>query len=312
MAKAKPTKVAEETGTEVVVAPQHTPAVGTAALPAYLQGYHGKTGAEDIRSEDITVPRLKIGQDMSPEVQEGGVARGDFFLNVSGEVVNQQGQRLPFVVIARNVEIILWRPKKDNGGGILARARAVPTPDGVRYAWDKPNQTFEVKVEGLVKATWKIGKYADEKTLDCGKDDNNETIYKSVTEWGSEIPGDMESKKAATDHHNYIVILPTYGNLVCALSLSRTATSKAKDFNATLKMGSAPLPARVFTVETFEAPVPNGGSGTYYNYKFRPAGFIADQAVYTRYQKMADDFADKVINVDQSDGGDEAEADQRA
>lgn len=307
MAK-RTSKPGDEPGQELVVAKDHTPAIGGAELPAYLQGFKGPTGAEDIRNENVTIPRMKIGQDMSPEVQEGGVARGDFFLNVSGEVISNQGARLPFIILARNVEIILWRPKKD-GGGILARAREVETANGWRYEWDKPNQSFDVKVEGLVKVTWKIGRYADEKTLECVDG------MKSVLDWGSEVPADKDSKKAATDHHNFVVALPTMGDLVCALSLSRTATSKAKDLNASIKMSAAkgvPVPAQCYTVETIEKPVPQGGSGTYFNYKFRPAGFLQDQAAYLRYQAMADSFKDQNIVVDHSDGDNDGEHDDRA
>lgn len=275
---------------EVAVVESQTGLATTA--PAYLAEYKGPTGTENITAEDISVPRLKIGQDMSPEVQEGDVERGDQFLNVSGEVISAAGERLPFIVIAYGKEHILWRPKKDNGGGILARARPVQTPDGVRYKWDKPNQTFNVKVEGVLGVEWTTGEYIDEDGLN---------------EWGSENPADKESKKAATEHHNYIIALPTKGNLVCGMSLSKTATGKAKDFNAVLKMGSAPLQSRVFTVETIDD---SRDSHAFKNYKFRPAGFVPEAAQFEAYKSLALAFKNKII--DQSDGGDAETTDERA
>ncbi len=297
------------TGTDLATRQEApTPVVGSAQLPDYLRNMRGPTGAENISSEDITVPRLKIGQDMNPEVQEGSVERGDLFLNVSGEVVNPAGQKLPFVVLAQAKEYILWRPKKD-GGGILDRARPVATPDGVRYKWGKPNSSYDVKVEGVQRVTWKTGVYADEKTVAGGKDDAGNNVMLALIEWGSEIPGDKESKKAATEHHNYVVSLPTYGDLVAALSLSRTANGPAKDFNALLKMGTVPLVGRIYTVNTWDD---KRDAHAFKNYKFRPAGFVTEQADFDRYDAMSKSFKGKTINVDQSDGDQEAATDDRA
>lgn len=284
-------------GTAVAVREREASAVAVVAgaqLPDYLRDFRGPTGTEGIATEDVTIPRLKIGQDMSAEVQEGGVERGDMFLNITGEVISPAGEALPFIVLAQSKEYILWRPKKDNGGGILARAKPVKTPDGVRYAWDKPNEEFAVKVEGKIPVTWKTGEFIDEDGLD---------------KWGSEIPGDKDSGIAATAHHNYVVLLPTRDDLICALSLSRTASSKAKDFNGMLKIGRGPLQARIYTVETVDD---HRDDNQFKNYKFRPAGFVQNAADFEAYKRIADGFVGRVINVDQSDGGDEVAKDERA
>lgn len=289
MSKAKTQQVAvvEEKSKAVVVA-------DNSSLPSYLQGFTGPTGTEDIGAEDVTIPRLKIGQDMNKEVQSGDVERGDLFLNVTGATLVPAGERLPFVLLARAKEFILWRPKKDNGGGILARAKPVQTPDGLRYAWDKPNTTFDVKVEGIVAVKWRTKTYIDEDGLD---------------QWGSEIPGDKDSKIAATAHHNYVVVLPTRDDLLVALSLSRTASPKAKDFNAMLKMGKGPLQSRIYAVETFDD---SRDGHDFKNYKFTAAGFVPDQLDYIRYENLAITFKTKTINIDQTDGDDAVVQDERA
>lgn len=269
-------------------------AVVNSSLPSYLAGFTGPTGTEDIGAEDVTIPRLKIGQDMNKEVQSGDVERGDLFLNVTGATLVEAGTKLPFVLLARAKEYILWRPKKDNGGGILARAKPVQTPDGVRYAWDKPNTTFDVKVEGLVAVKWKTKTYIDEDGLG---------------DWGSEIPGDKDSKIAATAHHNYVVVLPTHDDLLVALSLSRTAAPKAKDFNAMLKMGKGPLQSRIYAVETFDD---SRDGHDFKNYKFTSAGFVPEAADFQRYEALALSFKTKTYNIDQTDGDDAAERDERA
>lgn len=280
---------------EVVVAEQAAvPAVVISNLPAYLQNYAGNLGTEDIGTEDINIPRLKIGQDMSKEVQSGGVERGELFLNVTGEAIAKVGEKLPIIILHRYKEYILWRPKKDEGGGILARAKAVQTPDGVRYEWDHPNQSFDVKVEGVQRVTWKTKQYIDQDGLG---------------DWGSEIPGDKDSKIAATAHHNYIVALPTKDDMLVALSLSRTASGKAKDFNAVLKMGKTPLQSRIYTVETWED---SRDGDNFYNYRFRNGGAVQTEADFKRYLAMAESFKGKNVVVDQTDGDDTVEVDDRA
>ena len=290
MAKAKSaaTDVAVVEKQGIVVASE------SANLPSYLAGFSGPTGTEDIGVEDVTVPRLKIGQDMSKEVQSGDVERGDLFLNVTGSTLVPAGERLPFVLLARAKEYILWRPKKDNGGGILARAKPVQTPDGVRYAWDKPNTTFDVKVEGIVPVKWHTKTYIDEDGLD---------------QWGSEIPGQKDSKIAATAHHNYVVILPTHDDLIVALSLSRTAAPKAKDFNAMLKMGKGPLQSRIYTVETLDD---SRDGNDFKTYKFLAGGFVPVEADFKRYEALAASFKTKAYTIDQTDGDDAVEKDERA
>src|SRR3990167_3069662 len=197
-------------------------AVAPANLPKFLQGYKGPLGTETIDSGDVTIPRLKIGQAMSDEVKAGQVSEGDLFLNVTGEVVAAAGDPLSALIVARQKEFILWRPREDNGGGILARAKPVRDKGVTRYRWDKPNQSFEVKVGGKVKVTWKTKEFIDQDGLD---------------QWGSEIPGDKESGIAATAHHNYVVMLPEHNNVVAAISMSKSGVKKAKDLNAALKMG---------------------------------------------------------------------------
>lgn len=266
---------------------------GAVAVPSFLEGYKGRTGTEGIDSADITIPRIKVGQAMSDEVKDGTLKEGALFLNITKEVLAEPGKALRFVLLARAKEFILWRPRKDNGGGILARARAVQGEEGVRYKWDKGNQAFDVKVEGKTKVTWKTKDYIDQDGLDA---------------WGSEIPGNDESGIAATAHHNYIVVLPDHGNMVAALSLSKSQTKKAKDFNALLKLGgNVPVWARLFDVLTIDE---QNDQGKFKNFRFEPAGFVNEEQ-FKEYAAMAAGFVGRNVNVDHSDGED-GEDDKRA
>ncbi len=260
-------------------------------VPAYLADYAGPTGSENIETEDVTIPRIKLAQSMTPEVQQGKIALGSLFLNVTGEVLAGPGEPLPFVPVAQAKEFILWQDRQFDGGGIFARATKVITNDGARYKWDKPNQSFDNKIKGIQKVTWETKTYVDENGMD---------------KFGSANVDDADSHPAATAHHNYVVVLPEHGNLVAALSLSNSGVKKAKDFNAMLKMGNAPIFARLFNVTGVEET--NKAGDEFRNFEFAPAGFV-EPDVFDLTSSLYKSFGEQGFTVDQSDGGDDASAD---
>jgi len=257
-----------------------------AALPAYLADYQGETGAESIDNEDVTIPRIKLGQDMSPEVQAGTVARGALYLNVTGEVLAEPGEALEIVVIVQAKEFILWQDRQFDGGGILARAKKVldPNTEEFRYAWDKPNQTFENKIKGILPVTWETKTFVDENGMD---------------RFGSANVDDPDSHPAATAHHNYVVVLPGHDNMVAALSLSNSQVKKAKDLNAMLKMGTTPIFARRFALTTRDDTSKAGDD--FKNIDFKPAGFLEDERSFNYTKGLYESFSHKGFTVDQSD-----------
>jgi hypothetical protein len=269
---------------------------GTAVgLPAYLQNYKGPLGTEGIDKDDVTIPRLKMAQSMTTQVKDGDMEEGALYLNITGEALWNPGDKpLRVVPIAQAKSYILWKDRKD-GGGILARAKPVRGKDGVtRYKWDKPNQSFDNKVDGKTKVVWKTKNYIDEDGLG---------------EWGSEIPGNKESGMAATAHHDYVFALPDHDGLICAVSMSKSQVKKAKDFNATLKMGGdAPIFSRVFELST--APETNE-HGSFANYSLKPAGFVEKKEDFEKFAAYSKGFTGTGFTVDQSDGGDDDEENDR-
>ena len=258
------------------------------SLPAYLANYKGATGTESIDNADVALPRLKLGQSMSKEVKAGDVEEGAIFLNITGQTLAGPQETLEIVPLAQSKEFILWRPRQDNGGGILARARPVQTDQGVMYQWDKQNQSFEVKVMGKTKATWSTKRFIEEDGLG---------------EWGSEIPGDKESKIAATAHYNYVVYLPKY-EMVAALSFANTAAKKARDFNAMLKMSTVPMFARKFTVQSVDD---HAGGNEFKNFLIKPSGFVQEEALFEHCKGLFEGFRGRAVNVDHSDGPEETD-----
>lgn len=268
-----------------------------AGLPAYLKDYAGPTGSENIENEDVTIPRIKLAQSMTPEVQQGTVPLGALFLNVTGQVLAKPGEPLRVVPIVQGKEFILWKDRQFDGGGIFARAKKVFDADAqrARYLWDKPNQTFENKIKGIQKVTWSTLTYVDENGMD---------------KFGSANVDDPDSHPAATAHHNYVVVLPDHDNLVAAISLSNSGVKKAKDFNAMLKMGgpSKPIFCRVF--QCISVDETNAAGDDFKNYSFKPDGYVEDE-LFPFTKGLHEEFADKGFTVDQSDeGGDETTSDK--
>jgi hypothetical protein len=280
----------KETGTEVaVVETANVPAVVKSNLPAYLQGYQGRLGTENIEAGDVVIPRIKIGQAMTPGVKNGELEEGQLYLNLDDEVLAEAGEHLPIVVLSQSKEYILWRPREDNGGGILARARAVKVDGETRYAWDKPNTPFEVKVGGKVKVTWKTGEYIDEDGLSA---------------YGSEIPGDPESGIAATAHHNYVVVMPTQFDALAALSLSKSQSKRAKKFNGLLKRQceTQNVPAWSLLYDIFSDDDKNTNGDQFKNFAFKSAGFVPEEKL-AKYTELANNLAR--MNVVHDVGDDE-------
>jgi hypothetical protein len=289
------TPAASKEAVPAVVENAGLPATVGNAMPDWAKEYQGPLGTENIDTQDVNIPRLKLGQSMTPEVKDKLVNDGDMFHSITKEVIIALGTTGIIIPVAYQKEFILWRDRAD-GGGILARAKRVVLQDGsVRYAWDKPNQSFQTKIKGAVKVEWKTKQFIDEDGLD---------------QFGSMIPGDLESPPAATAHFNYILHLPARGDMV-AISFNRSSAKKAKDFNAMLKMGSAPMFMRCFNIGALQDQ--NDAGDKFYNYSITPAGFVQDKQLFTNLQRMYMELRERGVNVDFSDeegGGARQQADQ--
>lgn len=306
-----------EEGTEVVVVDKG-PSGEKAGLPAYLQGFDGATGAENIGMDDVTVPRICLGQGMSPQVKDGecDIEDGDIFLNLGDMLLAKKDEPLDFVIIAEpTTEYMLWDDRKGENRGLLARASRVRQPDGsFLHLWDKPGQTFTVKVGGMVKVDYTLGESVEEDGLGAR---------------GTANPDDPEdNREAATLHRNFLVYLPKFG-IVAAFSLAKTwGSPPAKDLKGLIKFGvmkggrKVPLWARVFQTYAYHKPSKSDATVTYTTLKIKehlkPGDFTAEfglaadevASVTGGFWKQ---YVESGFTVDQSDdegsGGDAASGD---
>ena len=310
--KAATEEVKEETTAVAVTGDKGAP-----ALPDYLADFNGRTGAEDIGMDDVTVPRIALGQGTSPQVKDpsSDIEDGDIFVNLGDMLLAKKEEKLDFVLIADpTTEYMLWKDRKDNGGGLLARAPAIKQPDGsIVHVWDKPNAKFENKIEGKVKVVWETGITVEEDGL------GNR---------GSANPDDPEDNyEAATLHRNFLVYLPKFG-MIAAFSLAKTwGSPAAKDLKGLIKFGimkgmpprKVPLPARVFTCYAYHKTSKNDANATYTTMKVaehnKPGEWTTDfglakaelyavtSSLYAQYTKSG--FVVDQSDEDSGDAGDD-------
>lgn len=245
--------------------------------------YAGK-GQDEIGQDEILMPRLKLGQAMSPEVKDGDVEEGDMFNSVTGEIICKAGQTMPVIVVGKSREFILWDDRKGDNRGMLARANKVRMEDGtVRFKWNHPGQVFEVKVDGKTKVKYKLGTYIDEDQLD---------------KWGTQIPGNEDSPPAANEHQNYILALPDRDYELIALSMSKTSIGAARKLNTSIKLAAnkCGMFEMQFTMGSF---IDNRGENKFANFQIAPGWERVEDEVADAMNDLFEGLKSKNIVVDQ-------------
>jgi hypothetical protein len=234
------------------------------ALPAYLQGQAAAV-LPGIDANDLIIPRIKLLQAISPEVEAFEAAKnGLFWHNVLGEVIGE-GTSFSFVIASFRKKYLLMAPLGDQRG-VLARAE-----DGMN--WSPPNETFEVKLKGVKEPQ---------------KWTTKPTVRESgLAEFGSSIAGDNDSKPAAVLIYEYLIYLPDFPHLSpIVMSLARSQAKKGKDLNSKITFRGAPLHAMRFKAQVVEEV---GDEGPYKNYLFVNDGWATEDE-FKRVGEIAERF----------------------
>ena len=229
-------------------------------LPSFMEGQQG-AGTENISFADIEVPRIKLMQSNSPELEVYDWLRNGDFLHTSAE--ESLGKSVKIVPIYIDQQYILWNPR-ENGGGILARAW-----DGIH--WSPANAEFKVKLDkkdGGLDVVWRTSTTVASSRLD---------------QWGTLNPADPKSPPAATRMYNIVCAFPEHPNLQWAVvTMQRSAIKIAKRLLAKLKTSQAPMYGMVFEMRSVEDKNPVGQK--FNNYQFVGSGLITDEEVFIRYK----------------------------
>lgn len=251
-----------------------------ASVPAHMR-QDVNLGKENIRPEDLEIPRLKLMQGLSPELELYNELRPGMFFHTSSETIFDEAVRV--VPVWMDVQYILWRPR-DDGGGILARAA-----DGVH--WSPSQGEFEVKLDkkdGGAKVTWKLAKTVEQSGL---------------ANWGTMNPADPDSPPAATKMYNYVFAFPDYPDLMPAvLSFQRSSLKVGRQFNT--KIRSVPVPPFGTVWNLSSVSDANSANQSFHNLSLSRAGLVdqdlfGDKAVemYEFYKSQYMGFKNMGLNI---------------
>lgn len=238
------------------------------------------TGMEGLGKDDFKTPRIILLQGLSPELgMFEDVAKKDQFwhngMNVS------LGEQFIFVPVVANKRVILWRPRNDQDGGILAFSK-----NGKN--WDSgANQTFKVKIRNKKEPVeWRTGK---------------DVLSSRLTEFGTSNPDESQSAPAASIVYEYLCYLPDHPELSpCVLGVSKTALPNGKAFNTSLAMWARQgKPIQMLGVRCFVEETSNS-EGTWTIPKFNLEGKV-QKDVYEIAAKMAESYSDYNVEYKQEE-----------
>ena len=239
-------------------------------IPDFLSEFSGE-GVEDT-SDLAVIPRIKLLQALSPEVSEGDEKGGNFYHTIAEQSMGTEVMMIPLLVTK---SVILWRQRRD-GGGILARA-----DDGVH--WDKPDQSFDVKLDNGKQVTWDTGKSVQQSGL---------------SQFGSSDTEDENSKPAATLNINIVSWFPDETSLSPAIiSLSKASLGVGKKFVSKLGISRLPTWSRIFKMSSFKH---DHASGTFFDYKFEGVGTI-EEDMASEMRSMYQYFRTKGVTTREED-----------
>lgn len=256
-------------------------------VPDFMKPLAGQ-GTEKLGVADMEVPRIKLLQGLSPEVEEFESAKPGLFWHSMANV--SLGKEVLIVPVYIDMRAILWRPR-DDGGGILARA-----DDNIH--WSPPNAKFTVAL-GKKGTKQKQVTWATKPTVAAS----------GLLEWGSSDPDDPSSQPAATKMYNMVVVCPEHPDIPPAVvTLQRASIKPARKFMGKLKMARAPSYGMLFTMSSVMETNKNGEKFQQFN--FTPKGFLTDQSLFTQCQDLYEAFKRVGLKVADLEGmGDEAAVD---
>lgn len=260
--------------------------IGGANVPDYLRPHLGAgSGLQGLDVTDFVVPRVKLLQAISPEVEAFDEAKpGMFWLTVLDKPLSEQGESLDFIPISNRKKYLLLAPLGDSRN-VLARAE-----DGIH--WTPPDGEWEVKLKNVKKpVTWKTAP----------------TVRQSgLAEFGSMNPDDPDSNPAAVLFYEYLVLLPGHPDLgPVLLSLARSQAKRARDLNGKIDMRQAPMQAQLFRMSVTDE---KGEEGDYKNVAFTNNGWATEEQ-FNHCKTLAERYksyraADEETQGREAQGGD--------
>lgn len=231
-------------------------------------------GQENVGVDDLSIPRISIVQDLSPQKKPNdpayieGAEPGMIFNSVTGKLY---GNEILFVPCFYRKEWIIWK-QQEAGGGFFG---AFPS---------KEEAEAEMKKEGYDTETFK------------DKNGNRVPSYEIVD----------------TSQQFGMIIDPasTPGNLIAddaVISMAKSKQKPSRQLNTMINMAGGDRFSRMYKIN---AAYENGKKGDYWNFNIRPLGFVSEE-IYKRGEKYYEAVSAGVrdVNRDYKDeGGNSTEA----
>lgn len=279
-------KAEKNKSTELVVQTS-APLVVSQNLPAYLTGKES-SGLQNLTREDFNIPQVRMLYPVNPEVtQFPGVAMPGQYWHTG--LVKSLGDKFMSVVCVARKRVILWRPRNDQNGGILASSN-----DSVH--WDRGGNTeFTVNLKGIkTPVKWHTGPNVKASGL---------------LEFGSSNREDENSQPAAMLYYEYVLHLPEIdGASPVVMRFAKTGVQTAKNLNAYfLLQQQRKVPIYACAVEWF-AGTKTGPEGEYFLPRFAPKGYV-DKQLFDVVHEMHKQYADVELAIDQEADNDAPQSD---
>lgn len=276
--------------TEIVETQEHVPSP-LGARPTFMRG-QGLGQTAELKSNRLELPRLMLLQGMSPLVQEGKAKQGNFWHTILEQEIEPP---LTVAVICIRYRFVLMEPKTEKNKGLNRKVFARAN-DGIN--WDKPNQSFEVELDGGRKVVWRTGKNIIQDKLDQWGTSDPETAKRDPNKV---IP------PAAQEYQNIYCKSPFRPELgVFVISLTRTFTKAGRKLNSALHLEGSndDYFSKYVDVGTYLENASQGSSQRLYNWKFRRhPEYIENEEEYNSYLELFKHFKD--LDVDIKGEGDE-------
>lgn len=233
-------------------------------LPDHIRGFT-KAKIGNIDRTDLVIPRVKLLQALSPEITDFKCMPGQFWHTIAAQVMGAEVIGVPIVI---RKSYILWAPRNDDRG-ILARAM-----DGVH--WDQPGAEFTVRPKDSPNpVTYKLKETVAESGLD---------------QFGSGIPGDAQSKPAASLTYNMLWYFPEFPELSPSVIIN--TRSSVKPMQQLLAKIEAKPVAHFVQLYKIGVVQQKGAEGPYFNYTYTGDGY-ADKETCGITEELYQKFADR-------------------
>lgn len=186
-----------------------------------------------IASDEIILPRCKLMNGQSPEVQNPEqfphAKNGEFFHTVSGTSL---GKAVKIIPIWKKKTFELWGDR-DSNQGLLATADA----DGV---WDKPHHKFQIPVKNS--------------RVVLNVDTKANVEASGLLRFGTSDPSNPKSKPLLAETFRLVVYLPEMPQLSPVMCIySRMAALRTKELLTRMQMRigmGEPIPEQVFEMRS--------------------------------------------------------------